>query len=125
MSKLGGDFPPERFVRTPIKTLRNLLAYVSHAQKVEQNTQASAVAHLGQHITQLAYMVNGVKETPADRRQFFLPWPNLKELDTPESETRSLLSETTKEILLDLLAKRLMPPHAIHSLLEPPSQGPE
>jgi hypothetical protein len=125
MSKLGGDFPPERFVRTPIKTLRNLLAYVSHALKVEQNTQASSIAHLGQHITHLAYMVNGVKETPEDRRQFFLPWPNLKELGTPEGDTRSLLSDKTKEILLDLLAKRLMPPHAVHSLLEPPPQGPQ
>lgn len=121
-SFIGADFPAQRFLRTPIRTIRALLVQIDYKEKSRANT-LSATAAKGQeriilYLRQLIQLqvskkLPEVKLSPED----LLPFPGLR---PPGMENYNGLPERTRKILIDLGKERRIPMHVLMTLLHPP-----
>lgn len=121
MSALGEDFPRERFLRTPISTIRWALRQLDDREQAQANLEALPTARLTQLVIQIAHGLSGSKRTaPKTKVQEFLPFPDWRpataEAHGPDQPTRFILTELGK--------KRLLPLHVMVSLLTPSDSPP-
>lgn len=116
-SKIGSDFPAERFIRTPISTIRWLLRQIDDAEKAQANMAAITTARLTQIVIQVAHAFSGSKHSsPKTKLTEFLPFPDWKpsassEADGPDQPTKFVLSE--------LVRTRQVPLHVFTALSTP------
>jgi hypothetical protein len=120
-SELGADFPADRFLRTPISTLRWLLRVIDDREKGQANLEAVPVARLTQILIQIAHGFSGSKRAaPKVNAKDFLPYPDWR----PASSQADGPSNPTKFILASLGRKRLLPPHVLTALMTPVERRP-
>lgn len=118
-SSIGADFPAERFLRTPVSTLRWLLRELDDQEKAQANIDAITAARLTNLVLQVAHGFSGSKRAaPKTKPEDFLPFPNWRptnqEADGPDQPTKFILSE--------LLRNRQIPMHVFVALITP-SEG--
>lgn len=121
MSPLGEDFPRERFLRTPISTIRWALRQVDDREQSQANLEALPTARLTQILIQIAHGFSGSKRAaPQTKIQEFLPFPDWRpssmEADGPDQPTRFILTELGKQ--------RRLPIHVLTALLTSAEQRP-
>lgn len=121
MSALGEDFPRERFLRTPISTIRWVLRQIDDREQAQANLEALPTARLTQLVIQIAHGLSGSKRAaPKTKVQEFLPFPNWRpataEADGPDQPTRFILTELGKQ--------RRLPIHVLTALLAPAEHRP-
>ena len=120
-SALGPDFPRERFLRTPISTLRWVLRVIDDREKGQANLEAVPVARLTQIVLQVAHGFSGSKRAaPKINAKDFLPYPDWR----PASSQADGPSNPTKFVLATLGRKRLLPAHVLAALMTPVEQRP-
>ena len=120
-SALGADFPRERFLRTPVSTIRMVLRELEQREQAEANLNALATARLTQLVIQVAHGFSGSKRpAPKIAAKDFLPYPDWRpiatEADGPDQPTKFVLSE--------LGQKRMIPIHVLAALMTPADQRP-
>jgi hypothetical protein len=122
-SALGADFPRERFLRTPITALGDLLLYLENEEQRQANIQSAAVGKLGVQLAYIAWGFAGGKGgKPQVELKHFLPFPEWQPLVTesasigPTPETRSILTRLFKE--------RKIPAHVYTQLTSSPEDDP-
>jgi hypothetical protein len=110
-SPMGVDYPAERFLRTPISTLRWLLRQIDDAEQAKANLASITTARLTQLVVQVAHGFSGSKRAaPKVKPNEFLPFPDWKpastEVDGPDQPTKFILSELirTRQIPLHVFA---------------------
>lgn len=121
MSTLGADFPRERFLRTPISTIRWVLRQLDDREQAQANLEALPTARLTQILLQIAHGFSQSKRAaPKTKVQEFLPFPNWRpataEADGPDQPTRFILTELGRQ--------RRVPIHVLAALLTPSEQRP-
>lgn len=121
MSALGEDFPRERFLRTPISTIRWVLRQIDDREQAQANLEALPTARLAQLVIQIAHGLSGSKRAaPKTKVQEFLPFPDwcpaTAEADGPDQPTRFILTELGKQ--------RRLPIHVLTALLAPAERRP-
>ena len=121
MSPLGEDFPRERFLRTPISTIRWALRQLDDREQSQANLEALPTARLTQILLQIAHGFSGSKRAaPKTKVQEFLPFPDWRpstaEADGPDQPTRFILTELGKQ--------RRLPIHVLTALLTPAERQP-
>lgn len=120
-SALGGDFPRERFVRTPIQAIADILQYLDSEEQRLLNLQSAAVGKLGVQMAYIAWGMSGGKGKPPDIKiDNFFPFPDWKPL---KKQPGLGPSSETVEALAELFRKRQIPPHVYVSLRTPPEDG--
>jgi hypothetical protein len=117
MSPLGSDFPRERFLRTPVSTIRWVLAQLSDREQAEANLNALPVARLTQILIQIAHGFSGSKrQAPKLETKEFLPYPSWRpanaEADGPSQPTRFVLTELAKRHALPVHVFAALMSHA-------------
>lgn len=120
-SALGADFPQERFLRTPVGTIRMVLRELEQREQAEANLNALATARLTQLVVQVAHGFSGSKRPPPKVAvKDFLPYPNWRpvtaEAEGPDQPTRFVLGELGR--------KRMIPIHVFAALMTPAEQRP-
>ena len=121
MSPLGDDFPRERFLRTPVSTIRWTLRQIDDREQSKTNLQALPTARLTQILLQIAHGFSGSKRAaPKTKVQEFLPFPDWRpstmEAEGPDQPTRFILTELGRQ--------RRLPIHVLTALLTPTEQRP-
>lgn len=121
MSALGEDFPRERFLRTPVSTIRWALRQIDDREQAQANLDALPTARLTQLVIQIAHGFSGSKRAaPKTKVQEFLPFPDWRpataEADGPDQPTRFILTELGKQ--------RRLPIHVLTALLAPAERRP-
>lgn len=107
-SPVGSDFTPERFLRTPISTIRWLLRQIDDHDKGRANTESVTTARLATLVMQVAHGLSGSKRpAPKVKPQEFLPYPDWK----PEAASSDGPDAPTKFILSELVRTRRIPLH--------------
>lgn len=122
-SYIGADFPAERFLRTPLTTIRELLADIDFRAKHDANivsaTAAQGVHYLVQYLHRQVY---GGQDAPTTEPQNFLPFPTLKHPSEGDDDGSSLLKPQTKKIIEKLGETGRIPLKVKDALLKvPPS----
>jgi hypothetical protein len=121
MSPLGEDFPRERFLRTPISTIRWLLRQLDDHEQSQANLQALPTARLTQIVLQVAHGLSGSQRaSPKTKVQEFLPFPDWR----PSSAEAEGPDQPTRFILTELGRQRRIPIHVLTALLTPVEQRP-
>jgi hypothetical protein len=107
-SAVGSDFTPERFLRTPISTIRWLLRQIDDYEKSRANVESAATARLATAVIQIAHGFSGSKRpAPKIQPREFLPYPDWK----PEAAPSDGPDAPTKFILSELVRTRRIPLH--------------
>ena len=122
-SYIGADFPAERFLRTPLSTIRELLADIDFRTKYDSNV-ASVTAAQGVHyiIQYLHRQVYGDKNVPDAPPKGFLPFPELKHPSEGKEDEDEFLKANTKKIIETLAVSGRIPLKVKDALLNvPPS----
>lgn len=122
-SYIGADFPAERFLRTPVSTIRELLSDIDFRAKYDSNV-ASVTAAQGVHylIQYLHRQVYGEKDVPDAPPKNFLPFPELKHPSEGKDDENGLLKASTKKIIEKLASTGRIPLKVKDALLKvPPS----
>jgi hypothetical protein len=118
---MGIDFPTERFLRTPIGTIRWILTQIDDQEKSQANIQAITAARLTSLVLQVAHSYSGSKKSaPKTDPEDFLPFPHWKPADA-RSEG---VDQSTKLILSELLRNWQIPMHVFVALTTPPDRRP-
>jgi hypothetical protein len=122
-SALGADYPRERFLRTPISALGEVMLYLESEEQRQANIQSAAVGKLGVQLAYIAWGFAGGKGgKPQVELKQFLPFPEWEPLsnntprDEPTPETRSTLALLFKE--------RRIPAHVYTQLTTSPGDDP-
>jgi hypothetical protein len=119
MSPLGADFPQERFLRTPIATIRWVLRQIDDHEKAAANIASVTTAQLTQVVIEVAHSFSQSRGAgPTTKAQQFMPFPDWK----PEGETKQQLDQTTKTVLAKLLKRGQIPIHVFAALSTTPEQ---
>ena len=106
MSPFGGDFPAEKFTRTPVSTIKWVLDQIDDKEKADANIKAVTTAQLAQIVLQVAHGFSGSKKAaPKIATKEFLPFPEWK----PRGLENQTASEPTKFILSQLVSKGEIP----------------
>lgn len=120
MSRLGDDFPRDRFVRTPITVIRWALREIDNYQQEQANISAVTTARLVATVVQVAHAFSGSKRPPPKLSVTdFLPYPDWKE---PEASTEGP-DDYTRLLLVQLSRQGAIPGHVMTALLTPLSSG--
>ena len=120
-SPVGGDFTPERFLRTPISTIRWLLRQIDDLDRGRANTASVSTARLTAVLIQIAHGFSDSKRAaPKVHPRDFLPFPDWK----PASEVADGPDAPTKFILSELVRTRRMPLHVYAALASGASGAP-
>lgn len=102
-SRLGADFPRERFIRTPIRVILQALEYIDNEEQRQHNLASSTAAKLCMQVIAIAHGFSGSKAPIKTKFEDFLPFPSWQPLDEeqakagPSPETRSLLGKLLRE----------------------------
>ena len=121
MSALGPDFPQERFLRTPISTLRWVLAKLSDQEQAEANLLALPTARLTHTVIQIAHGFSGSnRAAPKLDIKSFLPYPDWQ----PAGAQAEGPSAPTRFVLTELAKRRALPVHVFTALMSPAEQQP-
>lgn len=117
-SPLGGDFPRERFIRTPIQVITDILEWLDSEEQRTANLYSHAIGNLGVELAAIAHGFAGGKgKKPEIQPKDFYPYPNWKPLtDGPSAGP----SAETKRILGQVFRRRHIPPHVYTHLLGTP-----
>jgi hypothetical protein len=120
-SALGADFPADRFLRTPINTIRWMLRVIDDREKGQANLEAVPVARLTQILIQIAHGFSGSKRAaPKINVRDFLPYPEWR----PASSQADGPSNPTKFVLASLGRKQMLPAHVLAALMTPVERRP-
>lgn len=116
---MGADFPPERFLRTPVSTVMWLLREMDDMEKAHANINSITAAQLTNLVLQVAHGFSGSKRAaPKTKPDSFLPFPGWRpagtEAEGPDQPTRFVLTE--------LLRARRIPMHVFAALTAPASE---
>ena len=112
-SPVGGDFTPQRFLRTPISTIRWLLRQIDDNERAQANTHSASTARLAVTLVQIAHGFSGSKRpAPKVQTKDFLPFPDWK----PESAAADGPDAPTKFVLSELVRSRRIPLHVYAAL---------
>lgn len=118
MSPLGADYPRERFLLTPVSTIRKILSTLSDEEQRRANVASRSTASLAHLIASVAH---GFSKSAGSPMKFganvFLPYPDWK----PAGDTKSGPDEGTKFVLSQLVQSRRIPLHVFTALVTPPS----
>lgn len=116
---MGGDFTPERFVRTPVSTIRWLLRQIDDDERGRMNLGSLSTAKMTSILIQIAHGFSGSKRAaPKTVPQDFLPFPDWK----PSTATADGPTAPTKFILTELVRTRRLPLH-VYAALAPGSDS--
>lgn len=100
-SKLGEDFPRNKFLRTPVKAIISALSYIDSEEQRQHNIAASTTAKLCLQVISIAHGMAGSKQLPKIDLKDFLPFPDWAPEgaphDGPTAQTRSLLMRLLKQ----------------------------
>lgn len=111
MSPIGADFPRERFLRTPISGIQDLLAYLDNEEQRRINLSSSSVAMLAYQVASIAFGMGGQKPPAEMTTESFLPfggWKPAADLFSPEGDTPHPISSPSRTPgLLDKLTRLL------------------
>lgn len=119
LSALGGDFPRERFVRTPIGILNKVLVLVDNDYQRKLNELSYTTAQLNQLLLSVAHGFSGSKgRRPQTKPQDFLPFPDWKPLN---KESATGPDSTTKALLFSLHKNHRIPVHVFTALISSPA----
>ena len=120
-SPVGGDFTPERFLRTPISTIRWLLRQIDDLDRGRANTASASTARLAAVVVQVAHGFSGSKRpAPKVQPREFLPFPDWKPAAAPSDGPDA----PTKFILSELVRTRRVPLHVYAALAAGASDSP-
>jgi hypothetical protein len=123
MSKLGDDFPPERFLRTPVSTIRMVLHELVQQEQAKANEDALVTARLTHLVLQVAHGFSGSnRPAPAVGVKDFLPYPDWR--PSYASPVDQGPDQATKFILTELGRKHLIPIHVLAALMTSPDRRP-
>lgn len=112
-SPVGGDFTPQRFLRTPISTIRWLLRQIDDHERGHLNAQSVSTARLAATLVQIAHGFSGSKRpAPKVQAKDFLPFPDWK----PEAAAADGPDAPTKFVLSELVRSRRIPLHVYAAL---------
>ena len=118
-SAVGGDFTPERFVRTPISTIRWLLRQIEDDERGRMNMSSLSTAKMTAILIQIAHGFSGSKRSaPKTAPRDFLPFPDWK----PSAAPADGPSAPTRFILTELVRTRRIPMH-VYAVLAPGSDS--
>jgi len=119
-SEIGSDYPAERFLRTPISSIRWLLRQLDDREKAQANLASLTSARLAHLVLQTAHGMSGSKRAaPKTKPADFLPFPEWK----PTSVEAEGPDQPTKFILTELIRTRQIPMHVFASLMTPAEEG--
>lgn len=117
MSELGQDFPRERFVSTPVSTIRKALAVVEQEEQRKANISAYTVANLTQLVLGIAHGFSGSKgRPPSVKAKDFLPFPDWQ---PHTKEGKRNLDSSTRFVLTKLQKENRIPAYVFVSLMTP------
>lgn len=117
MSELGQDFPRERFVSTPVSTIRKALAVVEQEEQRKANINAYTTANLTQIVLGIAHGFSGSKGRPLSvKAKDFLPFPDWQPNKSDDSRS---LDSSTRFILTKLQKENRIPAYVFVSLMTP------
>ena len=127
MSALGVDFPRERFLRTPVRIIMDLIQYIDNEEQRQYNLASSATAMLSYQVVGIASGMGGEKVPEHISTDTFLPFPRWKAkenlfteeqpaMQRPENDPTPSNRSTTKQIMLSLLKQRRIPPDVFLAL---------
>lgn len=118
-SPLGGDFPKEVFLRTPVAVIRKALGRVASFEQEQANVASVSTARLTSVLINVAHGFSGSKGPPPKIKvQDFLPYPDWK----PEKAENQGPSEITSAVLVTLFRERRIPAHVFAALKSPVSE---
>lgn len=119
MSPLGPDFPPERFLRTPITLVRDILRRLDEEEQARANLSSVTTARLASLIHSIALVHFQDQSTKAQPAKDFLPFPDFSpENDKPKPAGPD---EATQLTLTELVRKGQLPMHVFTALMHPES----
>ena len=119
MSPLGDDFTRDRFVRTPTKTIKRVLAAISEEEKRSANMSSLTTAQLAHLLLNVAHGFSGAKgSAPKVKPKDFLPFPDWRPSSTVDADGPD---QTTRFILGQLIKDRTIPMHVFKALMSAPS----
>lgn len=105
-SALGDDYPRDRFLRTPIRTLRRILTYLDHQDQAQANLDSISTARLADLLLKVAHGFSGSKKAPPKTEpKDWLPFPKYR----VESQKAEEADAPTKFILSELAHKFAIP----------------
>lgn len=115
-SALGVDFPRERFLRTPVKALSRVVAFIDSEEQRRYNIASISSAHISAQIISIAHGLSGSKASPPKvTAKDFLPFPDWN----PEPARKEGPSPDTQATLTRLLKQGRLPLHIYTSLTTP------
>lgn len=113
-SEIGADYPAERFLRTPISSIRWLLRQLDDREKGQANLASVSTARLAHIVLQAAHGMSGSKSAaPKVQPKDFLPYPDWR----PSTAEADGPDQPTKFILTELIKTRQIPMHVFASLI--------
>lgn len=94
---MGADFPRERFLRTPITTLKWLMDKLMDKEQADANLAQLSTARMADLVLKVAHGFSGSKKPQRGLPKDWLPFPNYrpntKEADQADEPTKFILSE--------------------------------
>lgn len=116
-SALGEDFPRERFLRTPVRSIIKVLQFIDNEEQRHINLQSGTTAQLAVQIIHIAHAMSGARgQKPKIQPKDFLPFPDWSpesaKNEGPTPETRTLLTKLLKQrrISMAVYAQLVTPP---------------
>lgn len=120
MSSIGAEFTRERFLRTPISTIRWLLTELDDHEKEQANISSITTAQLAALVVQIAHAYSGSKsKSPAANPVSFLPYADWRPSGAKEGAGPD---KATQMVLAELGGQRRLPVHVLAALLTPVEQ---
>lgn len=99
-----------------MSTIRWVLREIDDFEKSQANIQSISVARLASTVVSIAHGLSGAQGPAPDvQDKHFLPFPDWKPSDTPESGP----SAETREVLMRLFKRAQIPHYVFTALLSP------
>jgi hypothetical protein len=117
-SRLGDDFPREKFLRTPVKAIVAALSYIDSEEQRQHNIAASTTAKLCLQVISIAHGMAGSKQPPKVDLKDFLPFPDW----APEGASHEGPTPQTRSLLMKLLKQGRIPMPVFTQLLSPSTE---
>lgn len=116
-SPVGADFNPSSFLRTPIASIRTILAKIDSEEQRVANIAAYTQANLTHLVVNVAHGFSGSKKAaPRIKPKDFLPFPDWE----PTQSRAERIDAGTSFVLSQLVKQRRIPMHVFTALMSPP-----
>ena len=101
-SPLGVHYPPEKFVRTPLKVIGRLVEHINTREQYEANRDSITQAQMAHLLMMLGHAYSGSKKSPPRvQPSSFLPYPEFRGAEQedkgPDKATQFVLSEVGRQ----------------------------